>query len=309
MIKVGIAGADSPAAGELMRLCLHHPDVDIVTAYAPGKAGLPVSAVHHGFIGEERILFTSNFDATALDVAFLMMPLYSESDWMKLMADRPQLKLILFKEALTEGMNSALAPVYGLSEMNRKPLVRGARVAIMPDVIASPLLVALYPLASHLMLSGDIRIDLSAPADLITPEHLGNAEAEIRSMLQRVQTSFTGNVKIDAEPSGSDRSMRLRLTLPAATQIEEIFRIYDSIYDDHNFTFTVHHKVSPAEVAGTDKVIISVTKPSADTLALDIVADPRMRGGAGEAIHIMNLLFSLHEKTGLDLKTSAWINS
>lgn len=306
MIKVGIAGADTPEAGELLRLCLHHPDVDIVTAYAPSKAGQPVSAVHHGFIGEERILFTSNFDATALDLAFLIQPLYSETDWVKLMADRPQLKLVLFKDAMSEGMVSAFSPVYGLSEINRKSLVRGARTAMLPGAIASPLLVALYPLARHLMLSGDLKVSVEGPKDLGTPESVRTAAVEIKSILPQIQTSFSGDVSIDVSPSTSDRNLRLSLDLPITTDLQEIFKIYDSVYDDHNFTHLVTHPVTPAEVEGTDKVIISIYKPSSDTLHLDIVADARMRGGAGEAIHIMNLLFNLHEKTGLDLKSSAW---
>lgn len=306
MIKVGIAGADSPLAGELLRLCLRHPDVDVVTAYAPDKAGLPVSALHHGFIGEERILFTSNFDATGLDMAFLLTPIYSETDWMKLMADRPQLKLVLFNDALNEGMRSAFDPVYGLSEINRKPLVRGARVASVPEPIASVLLVGLYPLARHLMLRDNLEINVYAPEDLITPEKLDVAVKEIKFVLPQVQTSFNDEVTLKSFTSSSDRSMRIKLTLPVTTNLEEIFKIYESIYDDHNFTFMVPHPVSTAEVEGTDKILISLSKPTPETLQLDIVADPRMRGGAGEAMHLMNLMFNLHERTGLDIKTSAW---
>ncbi|MDE5652295.1 MAG: hypothetical protein K2I48_02355, partial [Muribaculaceae bacterium] len=146
MIKVGIAGADSRIAGEILRLCLHHPDVDIVSAYAPAYAGRSVASVHTGFIGEPRLLFSSSFDATALDVAFIMHPIYSDSDWAKLMSDRKDLRLIIFPGA--ESVAGALpsSPVYGLSEINRKPMVRGAREAIVPDCVASPVLVALYPL-------------------------------------------------------------------------------------------------------------------------------------------------------------------
>lgn len=309
MIKVGIAGADSEVAGELLRLCLNHPDVDVVTAYAPGYAGRPVGSVHHGFIGEERILFTSNFDATALDVAFLIRGLYSESDWVKLMADRPQLKLILFPDSLTPGMTDAFAPVYGLSEMNRKPLVRGARVAVVPRGLASPLLVALYPLARHLMLRGDVEVEVSAPADVATEEMCRSAAMEVGRELQRVQTSFNGEVIFRIGTTAtSSRSLKLTLCLPCSSNLEEVVKAYDSIYDDHNFTYVVTHPVTPAEVEGSNKVVIAVSKPDADTLRLEVVADPRMRGGAAEALHIMNLLFGLHEKTGLNLKVCAWSN-
>ncbi len=306
MIKVGISGAETPEAGELLRLCQHHPDVEIVTAYAPEKAGLPVSSVHHGFIGEERILFTSNLDATALDVVFLIQRLYSESDWVKLLADRPQLKLIIYPEALTEGMIDAFAPVYGLSEMNRKPLVRGARVASVPNPLASPLLVALYPLARHLMLSSDINVVIEAPMDILSVQAQRQAAAEVRNMLQRIQTSYHGKIEFNLSESTSQRTLRMRLNLAVSASLEEIIKIYDSIYDDHNFTYVVHHPITQAEVEGTQKVIISVSKTAPDMLSIEIVADARMRGGAGEALHLMNLLFSLHEKTGLDLKSSAW---
>lgn len=293
-------------AGELLRLCIHHPDIEIMTVHAPDKAGLPISYVHHGFIGEERLLFTSNFDATALDIAFLIQPLYNESDWMKLMADKPNLKLVLFENSINKGLGVSFSPVYGLSEINRKPLVRGARVAVMPNPIASPILVALFPLSKHLLLSGDVDIDVIAPADIIIPEGQRSAQVELMNELPKIQTSFTGRINLNCTPSASDRQMRIRLSIPTSTSLDEIFKIYNSIYDDHNFTFVINRPVSTSEVEGTNKVIVSAVKNSPDKLELDIVADPRMRGGAGEALHLLNLMFNLHEKTGLDLKTSAW---
>lgn len=306
MIKVGIAGADNPMAGELLRLCMRHPDVDIVSAYAPSLAGRSVDTVHHGFIGEEKITFSANFDATSLDVAFIFRPLYADSDWAKLMADRQQLRLIIFPGA--ESVASALpsSPVYGLSEMNRKSLVRGAREAIVPDALASPVITALYPLASHLLLTGDIHLKVSAPADMISESGLQHAAKEIERELASVQASFLGNVSISASDSGSPRSMSVSIKLPSAVAIEELLKIYDSVYDDHNFTFVVTHPVGPEEVEATNKIIISISRSSDQEIELTVVADPRMRGGAGEAIHIMNLFLGLHEKTGLDLKTTAW---
>lgn len=307
MIKVGIAGADTQTAGEILRLCLHHPDVEIITAYAPELAGRPVTSLHYGFIGEERILFTSNFDATSLDVAILLRPMYSQSDWAKLMADRPGLKLILFPG--TEGAAESLSqnPVYGLSEMNRKPLVRGARVAVVPTPMAALALIALYPIAAHLMLPPRLRLEYEAPEDIIADESFRAATAaEIAGNLQSVQSSFPGQIEISAKPCPNVRGMKLRMDLPLGVSVDEMMKIYDSIYDDHNFTHLVTHSVEMAEVEGTHRVVISVMKNPEGGLTVQAVADPRMRGGAGEAVHLMNLLFSLHEKTGLDLKTTGW---
>ncbi|MDE6559528.1 MAG: hypothetical protein K2K29_06550 [Muribaculaceae bacterium] len=307
MIKVGITGAESPIAGEIMRLCQRHPDVEIVYAYSPKLAGRNVSSVHPGFIGEEKILFSSNFDATSLDVVFLFEPLYSDSDWVKLMADTPALHLVIFDRASNIAAGLQRSPIYGLSEMNRKILVRGAREAIVPSPLSAPVLIALYPIASHLLLNGDIQICLNAPEDLIQPENIEVSEDEIKKVLQTVQSSFNGDIQIDVLKSDSPRSLLMKIKFNTPVSVEELLKIYDSIYDDHNFTFVVTQtNLTSMEVESTNKVVINIAKPDADTVELTVVADPRMRGGAGEAIHIMNLFFGLHEKTGLDLKTSSW---
>lgn len=303
MIKVGIAGADLPVAGELLRLCLHHPDVEIISAYAPAWSGRNVSEVHRGFIGEPRVIFSSNLDATALDVAFILTPVYSDSDWSKLMTDRQNLHLVLFPgtESLADGLPTN--PVYGLSEIYRKSMVRGAREAVVPSPFASPALVALYPLARHLLLPQRVEIRLDAPADMIASDDVEKARQEVSRELMTAQTSFSGNVDFIVSPSSSSRAMTMKILLPTSISVEEILKIYDSIYDDHNFTFVVTTPVSPEDVAGTNRILISVERKDSDHILLTVVADPRMRGAAGEALHIMNLFFGLHEKTGLDLKT------
>ena len=35
MIKVGIIGADKPDSGELLRILVNHPEVDVVSLFAP----------------------------------------------------------------------------------------------------------------------------------------------------------------------------------------------------------------------------------------------------------------------------------
>lgn len=308
MIKVGISGGETPMAGELLRILMHHPDVEIVAVHSPANAGRPIASVHHGFIGEERLLFTSAFDATSLDMAFLLRPVHSAGDWSKLMADSQTLKVVLFKESVSLADGFLSSPVYGLSEVNRKPLVRGARTAILPSPLASLALIALYPIAAHLMLPSRLQIDATLPAmisqEADTRQTADDAAAEILRQLSVVQTSFASAPEITISPSDHPRVMSMTVEMSGSLEIDELFKLYDSIYDDHNFTFMVPVDVSPKEVAGTNKCIISLSKPSADTIRIRAVADAGMRGGAGEAVHLMNLLFGLYEKTGLQLKTS-----
>ena len=312
MIKVGVTGADTPEGGELLRLLVLHPEVEIVSAYAPALAAHPVSSRHFGFMGCERIAFTSHFDSSSLDVAMLLAPVYSASDWAKLMSDNPSLKVIMTSssDSLAEGFNSV--PALGLSEVNRKTLVRGCRAAAVPDAVVSIVLTALYPLAMHLMLPKDINIRMSLPEDMM--EALTNKEAslagrwaeEILHRLQISQSSLTDLPSLEFTSSEGNRHMGMVLDLPSASPVEEVRRIYESVYDDHNFTFMTSGIPDPREVTATQKVVIGLEQQDDSTLRVRAVADSRMRGAAGDIVHVMNLLCGLYEKTGLDLKSSSF---
>ena len=76
--------------------------------------------------------------------------------------------------------------------------------------------------------------------------------------------------------------MKADISLSCPVSIEQIHEMYE-IYDDHNFAFPVSSVVNVKEVSGTDKCVISLNKPDDSTLRIEAVADPRMRGGAGEA--------------------------
>ena len=89
--------------------------------------------------------------------------------------------------------------------------------------------------------------------------------------------------------------------MPLLADINTIRDLYEKTYSDHNFSFISDSPVSTDEVTGTDKCIISLYETDGK-LTIDSVSDCRMRGGAGDAVHAMNLIYGLHEKTGLYLK-------
>ncbi len=71
MIKAGIAGAGSSVAGELIRILVNHPEVELVRMCAPEFSGRGVSSVHHGLIGELDKDFSDHIVPEELDVLFL----------------------------------------------------------------------------------------------------------------------------------------------------------------------------------------------------------------------------------------------
>ncbi|MCM1490567.1 MAG: hypothetical protein NC095_07055 [Muribaculum sp.] len=302
MIRAGIAGADTAMAGELIRILVNHPDVELVSAFAPGKVGRKVSSVHHGLAGECELEFSPDINPAKLDVIFI--DAHSEvADRFRMNTDRwPGLRIIDMSHCPTLDMDD-LSMTYGLPEINRKKLVRDCKRAVVPRSLAAVSIIGLYPLAKHLLLKGDIDIDYICPPDIDTKEKVDMACQEIHQTLCKTQNSFCGNINLSRnDESVSNRGIKVVINIPCSLEIDELFKIYSNLYDDHNFTFTVPRSMPMYEVEGTQKTLITLQKHTPGILTLTVVADCRMRGGAGDAVHIMNLLFGLQEKTGLNLK-------
>ena len=98
--------------------------------------------------------------------------------------------------------------------------------------------------------------------------------------------------------------------VPTTVCAEEVRRLYEEAYSDHSFTFPVDEEVSVSDILNTNKCLINVARlDDGSDLALaypgikiTAVLDNFVKGSAGNAVHCMNLLFGLSERTGLALK-------
>ena len=69
MIRVGIIGGAGYTAGELIRLLVNHPEVELRWVHSTSNGGNPLTAVHGGLEGETELCFVSEYDLKAVDVA------------------------------------------------------------------------------------------------------------------------------------------------------------------------------------------------------------------------------------------------
>lgn len=302
MIRTVILGADTPDAGELIRILAMHPEVEIVSAHARDLEGRPLTSIHHGLIGETDLAFSSLPRCSKCDIIFDFSENGEPALRKELEAQFPEAKMIALGRAISgdEPLEN-MKWTYGLPEINRKALVRGAQRAVVPSPFASAALVALYPLALNLLLNSDLHITVSAPDTIIKAYDAEAVAHEIQETLEEAQLSFSRNVAINPEESASRRTALLSLDLPCRIDMGHLLGMYD-MYKDHHFAFAVNGQIGFSEVAGTDKCVVSLMRSDPSMIRVQAVADCRMRGGAGEAVHIMNLMFGLHERTGLALK-------
>lgn len=321
MIKAGIIGGAGYTAGELIRILLNHPDVELIWVNSNSNAGNHISSVHQGLIGETDMIFISSTPLNEVDVIFFCTP-HGESKKFIESHDIPEdLKIVdLSQDFRLEGDHDF---IYGLPEVNRKYIIRGKRVA-NPGCFATAIQLALLPLAKNLLLNSDINITAitGSTGAGVKPEQTTHYSwrndnisvykpfkhqhlAEIKQTLKFLQNSFKSEINLIPMRGCFSRGIFVAAYLDCPIALEEVKKIYEEYYDDHRFTFISDKMPDLKDVVNTNKCILHLEKEGNKLLIISVI-DNLLKGAAGQAVHNMNLLFGLHERVGLQLKASAF---
>ena len=326
MIKAGIIGGAGYTAGELIRLLINHPDVELTWVNSTSNAGNPISDVHQGLIGEaDGMYFTSETPLDKVDVVFFCTPHGQTRKWMEQFGNTipEDLRIVDLSTdyRIEDGTHEF---VYGLPELNRKRIVRGAKYVANPGCFATAIQLALLPLARNLLLNSDVHVTAITGStgagvkpgatthyswrndnvSIYKPfkhQHL----AEIKQSLKTLQTSFDKEINFLPVRGCFSRGIMAAVYLDCPLKIDEVVKLYEDYYSDHNFTFVTTKSPDLKDVVNTNKCILHLEKVD-DKLLITSVIDNLLKGASGTAVHNMNLLFGLQEKTGLNLKPSAF---
>ncbi len=323
MIRVGIIGGSGYAAGELLRILIYHPDVELKWVHSRTVAGQRIVDVHQGLHGEIDMNFTSSIDLRSIDVLFCCRPAGKTREFIETHTIPEDLKIIDLSRDFRLA-EEAEDFVYGLSELNRKPMVRGASHVANPGCLAMAVELSLLPLAKNLLLNSDIHTTVltgatSEGAERRPTTHYAwrnnNAvvyrpfrhtqEAEILQTLQALQQSFNSRLHMVPIRGPFSRGIMAVTYLDCPLELPEIIKIYQDYFSDHNFTHITSKIPDLKDVVNTNKCIIHLDKIDG-RLLITAVIDNLLKGAAGNAVHTMNLLFGLSETTGLTMKSAAF---
>lgn len=322
MIKVGIIGGAGYTAGELIRLLINHPDVEIVFINSSSNAGNLITDVHEGLYGETNMRFTGELPLDSIDCLFFCTAHGDTKKFLEAHTVPENVKIIdLSMDYRIESEEHNF--VYGLPELNRRQICAAKHIA-NPGCFATCIQLGILPLAKHLMLNTDLHVNAitgstgagvkpSATSHFswrndnisiykpFTHQHL----AEIKQSLRQLQNSFDSSINFIPVRGNFSRGIFATTYLDCKIDLEEIKRIYESYYEDHSFTFVVDKNPDLKQVVNTNKCLIYLQKYE-DKLLIVSMIDNLLKGASGQAVHNMNLLFGLEEKVGLHLKPSAF---
>ncbi len=322
MIKVGIIGGAGYTAGELLRLLLMHPEVEIKFVHSSSNAGNYITDVHEGLLGETDLVFTAEMPFEEIDLLFFCTAHGDTRKFLENHAMPDELKIIDLSMDYRIKSNEHDF-IYGLPELNRRNTCKSRYVA-NPGCFATCIELGLLPLAKEHLLKGDISVNAitgstGAGVKPSATTHYSWRDnnisiykpfehqhiPEIMQSIKQLQPDFSGNIDFIPYRGCFPRGIFATLVVKCDLDIETLYKLYTSYYERDSFTHVVERPLDLKQVVNTNKCLIHLEKHG-DKLLITSVIDNLLKGASGTAVHNMNLLFGLAETVGLQLKPSAF---
>jgi len=324
-IRAGIVGGAGYTGGEMLRILVNHPNVDIAFVHSNSNAGNHVYEVHTDLFGDTDLKFASEL-SNDIDVLFLCV---GHGDAKKFLDANPisdDIKIIDLSQDFRLTANSKLNNkkfVYGLPELNRDAIKSAQNVA-NPGCFATCLQLGLLPLAAKGLLNDEIHItgttgstgagqspsatthftwrnDNLSIYKAFDHQHL----KEIGQSIKQLQPGYGRTINFVPYRGDYTRGIIASIYMDSNLSGDEALKLFEDYYAGHPFSHVTSRNIDLKQIVNTNKCFIQVAKHGSKLLITSII-DNLTKGASGQAVQNMNLLFGLDETAGLRLKATAF---
>lgn len=338
MIRASIVGASGYAGGELLRLLLGHPEVEVAQITSQAHVGSYAYFVHPNLRGRTNLRFAPLEALEPCDVLFLAMP-HGEA------APRIEAFASLASHIVDLSADFRLrdpaeyrrwygqehpAPawldrfVYGLPELHRSELV-GARYVSGVGCNASVTLLALWPLYRRGLVERtvvEVKVGSSEGGNKPTPASHHPERANVVRSYAPVGHRHVAEL---VQELGLDpRDPQLHFSVTAVDMVRgalatchcflkenlperELWTLYREDYGEEPFVRLVRSRrgvyryPDPKVLAGSNYCDVGFAcDPDGRRVVVLGAIDNLMKGSAGSAVQAMNLMFGFPETLGLE---------
>lgn len=324
MINVSIAGGTGYTAGELLRILLHHPEVNIESVISTTSVGMSVSDIHRDLIGETDLVYSDTFKNP--DVIFLCLGHGLSREFLEKNELPAGCKVIdLGNDFRNQPEFGNRKFVFGLCEQNREEIRKADNVA-NPGCFATTIMLALLPLASKNLLTEDIHIHAitgstgagKKPGETTHFSYRDNnisvykpfTHQHLEEISNTLISAGNSNLpQINFVPMRGDFTRGIFASLytkwNGTTTDDEAIAYFKDYYADSPFVFVSDKPISLKEVVNTNKCLLHIEFHNG-YIHITSISDNLVKGASGQAVQNMNLMFGFDESLGLKLKGSAF---
>ncbi len=338
-IKVSIAGGSGYIGGELLRLLLFHPSVEVSQITSESLAGKFVFRAHPNLRKRTQLKFSKIEDLRPCDVLFLSLPhgrsMEKISEFRKiapklidLSADFRLRQESDYKEwyrkphACPEMLGDF---VYGIPELHREEMKRSNFIS-SAGCNATVTILGLYPFYKHGLVETDrtvVEVKVGSSEGGNSPSiasHHPERSGAVRSFMPaghrhsgeiiqelsfgraiQVHLSITSIEMVRGALATSHLFLQERLSE------KDIWKIYRQTYGNEPFirivkdTEGIHRHPEPKQLIGTNYCDIGFARDDrSNRLVIISAIDNLMKGGAGQAVQAFNIMQGYEEAEGLE---------
>ncbi|MEU7024359.1 N-acetyl-gamma-glutamyl-phosphate reductase [Streptomyces sp. NPDC046203] len=333
-VRAAVAGASGYAGGELLRLLLAHPGVEIGALTAHSNAGQRLGGLQpHLLPLADRVLVDTTAENLAgHDVVFLALPhgqsaavaeqLGPDTLVVDMGADF-RLKDAADWETFYGSPHAGTWP-YGLPELpGARAALEGSRRIAVPGCYPTAVSLALFPAYAQglaepeaviVAASGTSGAGKAAKPHLLGSEVMGNmspygvggGHRHTPEMIQNLSAAAGERVTVSFTPTLAPMPRGILATCSATAKpgvtAESVRAAYEKAFADEPFVHLLPEGQWPATAAvyGSNAVQIQVAlDPAANRIIAVAAIDNLAKGTAGGAVQSMNIALGLPEETGL----------
>ncbi|MFD8383702.1 N-acetyl-gamma-glutamyl-phosphate reductase [Streptomyces sp. NPDC059679] len=333
-VRAAVAGASGYAGGEVLRLLLAHPQVEIGTLTGNSNAGQRLGALQpHLLPLADRILAPTDADAlTGHDVVFLALPHGQSAAVAQQLGDEVLIIDCGADFRLEDagdwerfyGSPHAGTWPYGLPELpGARDALEGSKRVAVPGCYPTAVSLALFPAyAAGLVEPEAVIVAASGTSGAgkapkphllgsevmgaMSPYGVGGGHRHTPEMIQNLSAAAGEPVSVSFTPTLAPMSRGILATCSAKARpgvtAESVRAAYEKALQDEPFVHLLPEGQWPstAAVYGSNAALIQVAHDAAAGRVIAISAiDNLTKGTAGGAVQSMNVALGLPEELGL----------
>lgn len=320
-IKAGIIGGAGYTGGEMIRLLINHPGVELTFVHSKSNAGKNLHAVHQDLVGETEMHFSETTN-DEIDVLFLCVGHGDSKKYLEQNEIPSHVKIISLSQDFRLKKNSSFQDktfIYGLPELNKEKVKKANNIA-NPGCFATAIELGLLPLAQMNLIENvyttGITGSTGAGQTFSTTSHFSWRQNNIQAYkslthqhLDEINESLhalSGNTaSVHFIPWRGDFARGIFITsqLKCSKSLDEIYKSYRAFYKEHPFVKVSNESIFLKQSVNTNNCFIHIEKEK-DNLVIHSTIDNLVKGASGQAIQNMNLMCGLNETEGLKLKAN-----
>jgi N-acetyl-gamma-glutamyl-phosphate reductase len=323
-VKVGIVGGAGYTGGELIRILLYHPEVELIFVHSASNGGNPFYAIHKDLIGETEMRFTDQFDDQGIDVLFLCSGHGQSKVFLEQNKVRDEVKVIdLSHDFRITDTTHPRQFTYGLVEANYDK-IKSAKNIANPGCFATCIQLGLIPLGKAGQLNSEIHVSAmtgstgAGQKPTVTSHfswrnnNISVYKAFNHQHLQEIgqsivdwQSDFDQDINFIPFRGNFTRGILASIYLDTDMSEKALDQLFNEYYAPYPFVSVSDENIDLKQVVNTNKGILHVEKHGKKAFILSAI-DNLVKGASGQAVQNMNIMCGLDERAGLNLKAVAF---